>query len=493
MHIPIEEIRQSLTYLIPEAWLLLGLLIVLCLDMFAGTRKNIYFTTITLVVLGVSTCYLLGALIDRDSLPPRTFMNEMLEQNTAILFSKILLGISGMIGVVFIQISPSSQWLRERGETYILLLAILMGSYFLVASINLFMVFLSLELISIPSYLLVASRFDKKSTEAGIKYLLYGAFATGVMLFGISLLYGLTAGMDLFSDRWIRVFAEVPVFSKWIVLGLVLAALFFKTSLFPFHPWTPDTYEGSGWGVLNILSTVPKIAAFVFLLKLSALFQGFQTYTLLLAVVVTLSLVVGNLSALMQDNTRRLMAYSSIAQSGFIGMAIIGGGDLSQQSTFFYLVVYLFSVPAALAILDYFENLTAGDAVNNFNGLGKQEPVMSIIFVIVMATLIGLPPTGGFFAKLFVFTTVWEQYETIQSPILLGVVGAAVVGTIASVFYYMKVPYALFFKGFENTIILTSKHKSSLLFVSLIMLPVLGLFFAPSWLMDLLKLIVGNI
>ena len=493
MHIPIEEIRQSLTYLIPEAWLLLGLLIVLCLDMFAGTRKNIYFTTITLVVLGVSTCYLLGALIDRDSLPPRTFMNEMLEQNTAILFSKILLGISGMIAVVFIQISPSSQWLRERGETYILLLAILMGSYFLVASINLFMVFLSLELISIPSYLLVASRFDKKSTEAGIKYLLYGAFATGVMLFGISLLYGLTAGMDLFSDRWIRVFAEVPVFSKWIVLGLVLAALFFKTSLFPFHPWTPDTYEGSGWGVLNILSTVPKIAAFVFLLKLSALFQGFQTYTLLLAVVVTLSLVVGNLSALMQDNTRRLMAYSSIAQSGFIGMAIIGGGDLSQQSTFFYLVVYLFSVPAALAILDYFENLTAGDAVNNFNGLGKQEPVMSIIFVIVMATLIGLPPTGGFFAKLFVFTTVWEQYETIQSPILLGVVGAAVVGTIASVFYYMKVPYALFFKGFENTIILTSKHKSSLLFVSLIMLPVLGLFFAPSWLMDLLKLIVGNI
>jgi NADH-quinone oxidoreductase subunit N len=493
VHIPIEEIRQSLTYLIPEAWLLLGLLIVLCLDMFAGTRKNIYFTTITLVVLGVSTCYLLGALIDRDSLPPRTFMNEMLEQNTAILFSKILLGISGMIAVVFIQISPSSQWLRERGETYILLLAILMGSYFLVASINLFMVFLSLELISIPSYLLVASRFDKKSTEAGIKYLLYGAFATGVMLFGISLLYGLTAGMDLFSDRWIRVFAEVPVFSKWIVLGLVLAALFFKTSLFPFHPWTPDTYEGSGWGVLNILSTVPKIAAFVFLLKLSALFQGFQTYTLLLAVVVTLSLVVGNLSALMQDNTRRLMAYSSIAQSGFIGMAIIGGGDLSQQSTFFYLVVYLFSVPAALAILDYFENLTAGDAVNNFNGLGKQEPVMSIIFVIVMATLIGLPPTGGFFAKLFVFTTVWEQYETIQSPILLGVVGAAVVGTIASVFYYMKVPYALFFKGFENTIILTSKHKSSLLFVSLIMLPVLGLFFAPSWLMDLLKLIVGNI
>ncbi len=493
MHIPIEEIRQSLTYLIPEAWLLLGLLMVLCLDMFAVTRRNTYFATITLSVLGMSTCYLLGALIDRDSLPAFTFMNEMLEQNTAILFSKVLLGISGIIAVVFIQISPSSQWLRERGETYILLLAILMGSYFLVASINLFMVFLSLELISIPSYLLVASRFDKKSTEAGIKYLLYGAFATGIMLFGISLIYGLTAGLDLFSDRWIRVFAEVPVFSKWIVLGLVLAALFFKTSLFPFHPWTPDTYEGSGWGVLNILSTVPKIAAFVFLLKLSALFQGFQTYTLLLAVIVTLSLIVGNLSALMQDNARRLMAYSSIAQSGFIGMAIIGGGDLSQQSTFFYLVVYLFSVPAALAILDYFENLTSGDAVNNFNGLGKKEPVMSIIFVIIMATLIGLPPTGGFFAKLFVFTVVWQQYETIQSPILLGVVGAAVVGTIASVFYYMKVPYALFFKGFENTIILTSKHKSSLLFVSLVMLPVLGLFFAPGWLMDLLKLIVGNI
>lgn len=493
MHIPIEEIRRSLAYLIPEAWLLLGLLIVLCLDMFSVTRKNAYFATITLSALGVSTCYVLGALVDRSSLPALTYMNEMLEQNTAILFSKILLGISGVIAVIFIQISPSSQWLRERGEAYILLLAILLGSYFLVASVNLFMVFLSLELISIPSYLLVASRFDKKSTEAGIKYLLYGAFATGVMLFGISLLYGLTGGLDLFSDRWIRVFAEVPVFSKWIVLGLVLAALFFKTSLFPFHPWTPDTYEGSGWGVLNVLSTVPKIAAFVFLLKLSALFQGFQTYTLLLAVIVTLSLLVGNLSALMQDNTRRLMAYSSIAQSGFIGMAIVGGGDLSQQSAFFYLVVYLFSVPPALAILDYFENLTTGDAVNNFNGLGKQEPVMSIIFVIIMATLIGLPPTGGFFAKLFVFTSVWQQYETIQSPLLLGVVGAAAVGTIASVFYYMKVPYALFFKGFENTIILTSKNKSSLLFVSLTMLPVLGLFFAPSWLMDLLKLIVGNI
>jgi NADH-quinone oxidoreductase subunit N len=125
------------------------------------------------------------------------------------------------------------------------------------------------------------------------------------------------------------VFAAIPVFSKWIVLGLVLAALFFKTSLFPFHPWTPDTYEGSAWGVLNILSTLPKIAAFIFLLRISALFEGMQSYSILIAVIVGFSLVVGNFSALMQQNVRRLMAYSSIAQGGFIGMALLGGGDLS--------------------------------------------------------------------------------------------------------------------------------------------------------------------
>lgn len=486
----LDHIRESLQFLVPEALLLLALLLVLFLDMFSTTRKNTYFAATAILSLGVAGLYLVDALFDRNSIPNVEFMNHMLLQNPTILFSKILLVISAILALVFIQLSPSSKWLRERGETYILFLAILMGCFLLVASLNLFMVFLSLELISVPSYILVASRLDKKSTEAGIKYLLYGAFATGVMLFGISLIYGLTAGMDLFSPRWIMVFASVPMFSKWIVLALVLAALFFKTSLFPFHPWTPDTYEGSGWGVLNILSTLPKIAAFIFLVRLSAVFEGMQSYTLVLATIIGFSLLVGNFSALMQSNARRLMAYSSIAQGGFIGMALLGGGDLSQQALFFYLIVYLFSVPAALFVLDYFENICNGDAVNNFNGLGRQEPVMSLIFVIVMATLIGLPPTAGFFAKIFVFTSVWQHYETIHSPILLGVVGVAVAGTVASVFYYMKVPYSLFFREFENAVILTSKHKSSLVFVSLSILPVVVLFFAPDWLMDLLKVIV---
>jgi NADH-quinone oxidoreductase subunit N len=244
------------------------LLAVLFADMFQSTRKNGVFVTILLTCLIAIGFYLTKQLFDRNSIPNVQFMSNMLVQNPVILFSKLLLIISGIIAIVFIQLSPSSQYLRERGETYILFLAIILGCFFLVASVNLFMVFLSLELISVPSYLLVASRMDKKSTEAGMKYLLYGAFATGVMLFGISLIYGLTAGLDLFSERWILVFAAIPVFSKWIVLGLVLAALFFKTSLFPFHPWTPDTYEGSAWGVLNILSTLPKIAAFIFLLRL---------------------------------------------------------------------------------------------------------------------------------------------------------------------------------------------------------------------------------
>lgn len=489
----LDHIRGSLQFLVPEALLLLALLIVLFLDMFSSTRKNTSFAATVIASLVLTGIYLINQLFDRSSIPNVEFMNHMLLQNPTILFSKILLVLSGLLALVFIQLSPSSQWLRERGETYILFLAILLGCFFLVAALNLFVVFISLELISVPSYILVASRLDKKSTEAGIKYLLYGAFATGVMLFGISLIYGLTAGMDLFSPRWIMVFASVPVFSKWIVLGLVLAALFFKTSLFPFHPWTPDTYEGSGWGVLNILSTIPKIAAFIFLLRLSAIFEGMQSYTLLLATIIGFSLLVGNFSALMQSNTRRLMAYSSIAQGGFMGMALLGGGDLSQQALFFYLISYLFSVPAALFILDYFESISNSDSVNNFSGLGKQEPVMSLIFVVVMATLIGLPPTAGFFAKIFVFTSVWQQYETIHSPILLGVIGVAIAGTVASVFYYMKVPYSLFFKGFENTVILTSKHNSSLVFVILSILPVVMLFFAPDWLMGLLKVIVAYI
>ncbi|MBC7450937.1 MAG: NADH-quinone oxidoreductase subunit N [Cytophagales bacterium] len=490
MHLPIEHIKESLHYLFTEGLIVLGIVVVLFLDMFQATRRNTLFIGVTAAILLIATAGLINQLSCRCNLKDVHFMNEMLQQNGAILFAKLLLLIGSGIAMAFIQLSPSSEWLRNRGETYILFLTVLLGSVFLVSSINLFMVFLSLELISVPSYILVASRMDKKSVEAGIKYLLYGAFATGIMLFGISLIYGLTGGMDLFSERWITVFIKVPVFSKWIVLGLVLAALFFKTSLFPFHPWTPDTYQGSGWGVMNILATVPKIAAFIFLMKLSTLFQGFQTYTLLIATIVGLSLLVGNLSALMQDNVRRLMAYSSIAQGGFIGMALIGGSDLAQQSAFFYLIVYLFTVPAALFILDYFENIVKGDAVNNLNGLGKQEPVLSVIFVIVMAALIGLPPTAGFFAKLFVFTSVWQEYETIHSLILLAVIGMAVIGTVASVFYYMKVPYSLFFREFENTRILTYTRLSSLIFVVLIILPVIGLFFMPNRLMDFLRIIV---
>jgi NADH-quinone oxidoreductase subunit N len=493
VNIPIDLIKESLGCMFAEIWLVLGILILLFLDMFHKTRKNLFFLTLTSGALLLAAIETFSLLLCRCNLRDIRLMNDMLQQTPAILFVKLLLLTGTIIAVIFIQLSPSSKWLRERGETYILLLTILFGSIFLISSVNLFIVFLSLELISVPSYILVASRMDKKSAEAGIKYLLYGAFATGIMLFGISLLYGLTGGMDLFSERWITVFISIPVFSKWIVLGLVLAALFFKTSLFPFHPWTPDTYQGAGWSVINILATVPKTAAFFFLLKLSALFDGLQSYTILIALIVGLSLLVGNFSALLQENSRRLMAYSSIAQGGFIGMALIGTGDLAQQAVLFYLIVYIFTVPAALFILDYFENIVKGEAVNNFNGLGKQEPLMSLIFVIVMATLIGLPPTAGFFSKLFVFTSVWKEYETIHSSILLGVMGTAIAGTVASVFYYMKIPYSLFFKEFESALILTSKHISSLIFVILIMIPIIGLFFTPYRLMDYLRVIVAFI
>jgi NADH-quinone oxidoreductase subunit N len=177
----LDHIQESLQYLAPEGMLLLALLAVLFADMFQSTRKNGVFVTILLTCLIAIGFYLTKQLFDRNSIPNVQFMSNMLVQNPVILFSKLLLIISGIIAIVFIQLSPSSQYLRERGETYILFLAIILGCFFLVASVNLFMVFLSLELISVPSYLLVASRMDKKSTEAGMKYLLYGAFATGVM------------------------------------------------------------------------------------------------------------------------------------------------------------------------------------------------------------------------------------------------------------------------------------------------------------------------
>jgi NADH-quinone oxidoreductase subunit N len=437
----------------------------------------------------------LQLLFERSSITELVYFHHLFHRTPFTLLVRILILASAIFSLFYVYVSPTGTYWKQKAETYLLILAMTLGGLITISAYHVMPMILGIEIISLSSYILVAAKMDKWSAEASIKYLIYGAFTTALTLFALSLLYPV-AGMHIFHGEWATQFMTSEYPFKWAILVLFLSTLFFKVNVVPFHPWAPDVYQGSDWTIIQVLSTLPKVAVFPLLLKISQLFRGVETFVGALAIIVMATLIVGNLGAMQQTNAKRLMAWSAIAQSGFMGMTLVGGSDQAQIALLFYIVVYAFSVPAAYMVLDYFEKIVDGNQVDNFNGLGKKEPVWSAIFVISMVSLIGLPPTAGLYSKLFVMSSIWNDYQLSNHPLLLAVLLSAIVGTVVSLYYYLKIPYALYFKelkGSETPILLTSANKYAFLFVTLVILIPVVLFFAPETLTNWLRVIVAFI
>ena len=273
---------------------------------------------------------------------------------------------------------------------------------------------------------------------------------------------------------------------------MVMAGLLFKMAATPFHFWAPDVYQATPMPVLALFSTVPKVAAAATLYKIITAFsligQSHFDWQSILIVLTIATLTIGNFSALWQNNVKRLMAYSSIGQAGFLLVAICNFSEIGWKAFLFYSVILMMATILVFLLLNYFEKENQTRTIDDFNGLGRKRPLLGVCLTIAFISLVGLPPLAGFNAKLFVFTGLLESYSTTHKPLLLWLFAFGLLNTVVSLYYYLKVPYRMFLKesAFSGTTINSNSSTANewLVFqAALLAIGLLLFFFQPGWLM----------
>jgi NADH-quinone oxidoreductase subunit N len=422
----------------PELVLVAGINLVLLIDLWLDESKKWAMATLTgFVMLGavipVVTLAVLGGDV-RDAI----FDGRYVVDEYALILKALFL----LVGYVVVLLSQNE--LEEggyyQGEFYVLLLVSVLGMVMMASSRDLLSVFVALELLSIPAYMMAAWRKrDVKSNEAGVKYYLLGVFASGVLLYGMSFLYG-TTGSTKLTEIGAALSGDLTGMQVLAVV-FVVAGFAFKISAVPFHTWAPDTYEGAPTPVTAFLSVASKSAGFVALLTVLylGLYGADEVYGPFIWVMAALTMTVGNMVALRQTNIVRMLAYSSVSQGGFILMplAVMGTGvaESSLKAVVIYLLIYAFSNLGAFAVIIAVARKTRSGEISSFGGLISYAPGLGVLMTIFMASLAGIPPLGIWIAKLQAFKALIDAGST--SAYVLALIAA--VNTVIAAGYYMRV------------------------------------------------------
>jgi len=315
------------------------------------------------------------------------------------------------------------------------------------------------------------------------------------MLYGMSLLYGFTGTLEFTSAIFIYNLKAVDPSLAMMAGVMVAVGLLFKLSLVPFHFWAPDAYEKAPIPVIAFISIAPKIAAFIILyrvvssfLAVSDIFVDVQyDWSGPLSILALASILFGNIAALRQTNAKRMMAYSSIAHSGFILIGLISFSSNGLYGMFFYLSIYLFMNMAAFFAIQFLYKKTGSENMQDYAGLGIQYPFWGVIILVAMIALVGLPPTAGFSAKFFIFTSLWQSYQATQESLLLVLFIIGLINAAISLAYYLRIPYVLFFKAQNNVKLSDKKNVLEIILGIIIVLPLLLFFFKADWLYDMVN------
>jgi NADH-quinone oxidoreductase subunit N len=375
------------------------------------------------------------------------FSRMLLFNNYAIAFS---LGITVIAVLWFFMSTDYFHDNTHVTDHFALIIFVIIGAVFMVSYSNLGMLFLGLEILSISLYVLAGSKMTESvSNEASFKYFLMGSFATGFLLFGIALIYGVTGSFDIYiiKDKIVSPEAYSAV-SPLLYAGvlLMLIGLTFKISAVPFHFWAPDVYEGSPTVVTAFMSTVVKMAAF------GAFFRLFSTcfgplapqWVDVLIVITILTLIVSNVTAVYQHSVKRILAYSSVAHAGYMLIAVVALNDVSAGAIFYYLCAYSIGSIAAFTVLHNVNGDNETAVVDSFNGLAKRNPFLAFSMAVSMLSLAGIPPLAGFFAKYYIFTVAFQEGY-------LGLVILAIVTSLIGIYYYFRIIIAMYLKSSEKT------------------------------------------
>lgn len=431
----------SETFLLMRHELLLtaAALLVLMAEIFTdpGKRKNI--SLFSIVLFGIIT--IAGFLPTSDGV----LFGGMYQTTGTVVLMKNILNIGALI--VFIQ---SAGWVGKAenaekvSEYFILLISTIIGMNFMISAGHFLMFYIGIELATIPITALAAfDRYKNKSSEAGIKLILSSTLSSGILLYGLSMIYGTTGSL------YFKEVAELFTNNNLQILGFIFffAGMAFKISLVPFHLWAADVYEGSPINITSYLSVVSKGAAvFILIIVLFTVFPSIiETWQKTIFVISVMTMTIGNLFAIRQQNLKRFLAFSSISQAGYILLGFIGGNELGMTSVIYYVLVYVFSNLGAFGVVTVIYNHTGRENMDDYNGLYHTNPGLSLIMTLSLFSLAGIPPVAGFFGKFFLFTAAAQKGFYLLVLI-------AVLNTIISLYYYLLVVKAMFINKSETPI-----------------------------------------
>lgn len=449
-------------------------------------------SSFVITIIGIVTSLILST--QQLGAPQNGFFG-MLTIDDFSVYARGIIQVALLICIIFIQQHfQHKKFGKNLGDVYSILLAAALGMNILTMTSNWLLAFIAIETVSISSYILVGYFSEnKKQSEASMKYVLFGSVSAAVMLYGLSLIYGFTGNLDFTSFEHIQGLIEAPKILLSIALLFMFVGIGFKLSFVPFHMWAPDVYEGAPTPITTFLSTVPKIGALVLLARLfeewtSTSFFFSELVLILVSVAAIVTMLAGNLIALRQSNIKRMMAYSSIGHTGFLLMALVGNLASEPQVLLFYIAVYTIMNLAVFGLIDVLEQKTGSAQLENYQGLGKQFPIVFSILTLLGISLVGLPPTAGFVGKLFVFTSIFDlfQFNNNLYYLILLVVGALT--SVISLFYYFKIPLFAFLRKGEEIKIFPTTSTQIVYIISVVLgisTLVLGIF--PNILLTLFK------
>ncbi|MGH9745974.1 MAG: NADH-quinone oxidoreductase subunit N [Candidatus Acidiferrales bacterium] len=444
----LQQSRADFAFILPEAMLVFFALAILLTDFFLTPAQkgwNSITAMLGVVFSGVSLWLMAGAASQHYS----AFDNSIVIDPFFIFFGFLFLASTAL--TILISVRYMGLEREQHGEYYALMLLATAGMMFLACGNDLVVLFLALETMALSFYVLTGFlRRERRSNEAAMKYLLMGAFSSGILAYGFSILYGISGSTHLdaislaLADRASKTpHGDILIF---LAIATVAAGVFFKIAAVPFHQWAPDVYEGAPTSITAYVSVASKAASFALLLRLflTVFWPVRIDWTMLMAAVAVLSMTIGTLAAITQNNVKRLLAYSSITQVGYILLGFVAAvnrdGSLNQrglQAMAFYLLVYAFFNTGAFAVVILLRHKgVIGDDIDDLNGLIQRNPGAAVLMLIFLLSLAGIPPTAGFVAKLLVF---WSLIET--GHYILAIL--SVVYILPAVYYYFRIVAAM--------------------------------------------------
>jgi NADH-quinone oxidoreductase subunit N len=474
--------------ILPELVLTGAIFLVLLLDLALRQHPHRGAVLLTAACLGLAAA---GLAIAGVPAGPQPLFYGMLVADSFSLFVKGLVILAALVGVVLAALSPEVRR-NQYGEYLILMLCLTLGMCLLVSAQNLLMLYLSLELVSLPSYILAGFRHgDRKSSEAALKYVIFGAAASGLMLYGFSLLYGLAGTLDLpgiGKTVVARGFAGGVDAQLLVVIAVLLsvAGFAYKIAAVPFHMWCPDVYEGAPTPFVAFLSVAPKAAGFAALLRFFLVGfgppAGFPAagefpWPLVLGVMAMATMTVGNFAAVGQNNVKRLLAYSSIGHAGYLLMATAVGSPLAVQGILLYLPIYLLMNMGAFMVVMAVRERTGSESIDAYRGLGTRAPYLAVVMAVFLFSLTGIPPFAGFIGKFFLFAAALQT----KSPFFYAVAVVGVLNSVVSLYYYMRIVRACFLEkpAEDDTTVFVGSPARAMMGVLAVPTLVLGIWWGP--------------